>query len=344
LGFLRDLGAGFKALTATPAVLEALDRRQLQPYLSLGSSPNARKATDRINSIYVATQAASYGWIYASSPAVREVIDYIARNVAQLGLKVYKRISDDEREHVGDHPAAQALRWPNGWTPGQQLVFEFVADFLIYDNAYLLKFPADNGLTLVNIPAHMVGIVGRSFYQPEGYRIWNQDGESFDIPTNRIVHWRGKNPLDPRRGESKLETLREELASDAAARQATTELYRSGLMQAGVIERPIEAPEWNDEGMERFIKSWSARAKKSTSETAVLEEGMTYRQLGVTPEDAEMIAARRYTTEKVAGQYGMRNVPPQTEEERYQFYTDALAPLTVFLACLLELWFVIELL
>jgi phage portal protein BeeE len=110
--------------------------RTLQPYRSLGGT---NIDTQRISSVFVQHQSASYAWLYTHQPAVRTVVDYVARNIAQLGLKVYDRISDDEREHVGDHPAAKVLRQPNGWTPSQQFIFTLVADFLVYDNAYVLK-------------------------------------------------------------------------------------------------------------------------------------------------------------------------------------------------------------
>lgn len=319
-------------------MLETLNNRQLNPYISLGSSPNASRAAEqRIDGAYASYQNASYGWIYCYQPVVRETFEYVARNIAQLGLKVYKRVSDDEREHAGDHPAAEALRWPNPWTPGQHFIYDVVTDWLIYDNAYALKFPSDDGLTLVSIPPPLVGIRGRSLYQPEGYTIRDQNDNAIRVPAERMFHWRGKNPSDPRKGESKLETLREELASDAANRQAGTELAKSGLRLPGWVERPIEAPDWTDEALKRFKESAAAAAKKSTRELPVFEEGMSYKTGGITPEDAELLAARRWTAEQVAGQIGMKNIPPESEEERRQFYADVLEPLTEMLAAFLDL-------
>jgi phage portal protein BeeE len=70
----------------------------------------------------------------------------------------------------------------------------------------------------MNVPASAVGILGQQRFVAEGYRIYRADGTYFDVPSTDVLHWRGYDPNEPRMGVSKLETLREELASDAAAR------------------------------------------------------------------------------------------------------------------------------
>lgn len=278
-------------------------------------------------------QNSSYGWIYRYSPSVRRVVDYIGTNVSQLGLKVYERAGNDDRLEVGDHPAARALRRPNAHTHGKRLIFNLIASYLIFDNAYAVKFRVANGdLMLVNVSPAAVGLLGDSYFAPDGYRIFRPDGTFFDVARTDVFHWRGYNPDDPRKGESKLETLREELAADAAARQAATELHRSGLSLPGWIERPMDAPEWSDDARKRFEEDWANRAKQGTRKSPVLEEGMIFKQGGISPEDAELLAGRKFTMDYVASLYGMKNVPPETADERSQFYADVLAALTADLA------------
>lgn len=332
LSYLR--GDDIKALRATPDVLEAMRDRTFSPH-PLIASPQSQR---RIDAVYVEAQNASYGWMYRYQPAVRQVVDYVAGNIAQLGLKVYERVADDAREHRGDHEAAVAIRQPNPHTPGNQFLFELVTDYLIFDNSYALKLRgADGRLILVRVKPPMIGLVGRSHFSIESYRIYRQDGTFFDVPPEDMIHWRGYNPDDPRKGESKLETLREELASDLAARKSVTELHRSGLRMPGWMERPLDAPEWTDEARRRFQEDWSAQAMTSKRKVPVAEEGMTYKQGGVSPEDAEYLASRRFTSEQVAAQYGLKGVPPASEEERKQFYADVLPPLCERFASFLDL-------
>lgn len=334
ISYLRGDDLGQKALSGTPAVLEVLSQRRFNGYQSLGGTNLNR---DRINGVYVAMQNSTLGAIYNLTPVVRKVVDYQAGQVAQLGLKLYERVDDDDRKQVGDHPAARSMRRPNPWTPGKKFIRGFVTNFLVYGNAYAVKFPDNQGFQLVEVSPAWVGIGGESHYQVDYYRIWRANGEYFDLPPENVVHWRGEDPDDPRRGTSKLETAREELAADAAARQANTELHRSGLALPGWIERPVEAPLITEEGLKRLRESLANQAKASRREYPILEEGMTFHPGGVTPEDAELLAARRWTSEEIAGLYGMFNVPPRTDEERRQFYSDVLPDITSQLAEFLTL-------
>lgn len=324
-----------KALTGTPEIVEMLAARRGTWRPGLGGT---NLDLQRINSVFVQAQAGSYAYMYKSQPAVRAVVDYVARNVAQLGLKLYRRVSDDEREHVGDHPAAQTLRQPNIWTPGQKFVFSQVADFLVYDNAYALKFRPGNGgpLTMLTVPPHAVGVVGRHFFNAEAYRIWRADGTWFDVSPDDIVHWSGYDPEDPRMGFSKLETLRDELAADAAARAAKTELDRSGGMPKGWMERPLEA-DWTPEDRERFQAQWANWSKTPTRGVPVAEDGMQFKQASVSPEQAQMLESRQFTRQEVAAEYGLTNVPPESEEERRQVYADVLPPYCEMLCAYLDL-------
>jgi hypothetical protein len=93
-----------KALTATPAVLDALGERGWSPYPLLGGG-----SRQRIQDAYNTAQSANYAWIYTNSPAVRTVVDVIVRNIGQLDLRLYEEISESEREARPEHPAVSAL-------------------------------------------------------------------------------------------------------------------------------------------------------------------------------------------------------------------------------------------
>lgn len=317
-----------KALTADPAVVNAISERQTNLIPSLGGS---NVAISRINSAYARAQAATYGFMYANQPAVRTVVDKIAENVSQLGLKLYERVSDLERAAASDHPAAETLRYPNETTPSDQFIFNYTCDYLVYDNAYALKFrSARPGLpeTLIQIPPFRVAVLGAGLVV-NGYRVFRTDGSYFDVPPEDMMHWCRYNPEDPRMGISRLETLRLILAEDAASQAATTEIARNG-MKGGHIERPLDAPEWDQPGMERFKEGWANAAKKSPRETPVLEEGMKFVNDMISPSDAEMLAGREFTLQTVARLYGVPVgiffEPRQIDQDRLAFIADTIAP------------------
>lgn len=322
-----------KALSASSGVLEALRDRSWNPYRSLGGTN-----TQRIAGAYQRGIDASYGWIYATQPAARSVIDYIARNTAQLGLKLYERVGDTERVRREDHAAAESMRDPNGVTPSDAFIYRLVTDYLIWDNAYFAKFREKGTQKLVfeRMPPNMVTVEGGRF-KAEAYWFWRTDGSWFGpIPPEDVFHWYGYNPEDPLLGLSRLETLRQELATDRAVQTTLVELAKSGL-KTGYIQRPLEAPSWDQAAAERFAEQWRAQKVRADGRDPILDEGMTYETAGISPKDAEILASRQFTRGEVAREYGMEHCPPEDEEERLAFYADVLAPLCKSLSKQLDL-------
>src|SRR5512136_1480662 len=53
-----------------------------------------------------------YETLYKLQPNIRTCVDFLARNIAQLGLHVFRRVSDTDRVRLIDHPLAQVLGRP----------------------------------------------------------------------------------------------------------------------------------------------------------------------------------------------------------------------------------------
>ena len=316
-----------KALTGTPAVLEALSERTLSPYPLLGGG-----ARNRIQDAYNTAKSASYAWMYTRSPAVRTVIDVLVRNVGQLDLRLYEEVSEDNRKPDPTHPAALSLRYPNEDTSADKLIRELVKDYLIADDAYAVIQPASGGqISLLWVPYYMVEVRGPSLWRADGFRVWNRDGTWTEFTPDNMLHWHGENPHDPRIGLSKLESLRDVVAEDAALQQATVELANSGLTEPAWVFRPLEAPAWSNEARKGFEEDLTNRMRRRNKTPVVLEEGMEMRSFGVSPKDAEMMQVRRWAIERVASAYGvplgMVGLADNIDQARSEFYSDTLPPL-----------------
>jgi HK97 family phage portal protein len=319
-----------KALTGTPDVLETLAARQLRPWPGLGGT---NLNTQRIRAAFSVAQDASYAWMYGNSPAVRTVVDLIARNAAQLDLRLYEEVTEAEREARPDHRAALSLRMPSPQMTRDQFVRAVFQDFLCFNNAYALKFRnrAAGRLILKPIPAQRVEILGESLFDPEAYKVYRRDG-SFVIvedPTD-MVHWRGWNPEDPRLGLSPLETLRSVIAEDAALQATIVELAKSGLAGPAWVYRPLDAPEWENEDRARFEEDLQNRLRQAYKRPPVMEEGMELRNDGMSPRDAQMLEIRQWALRQVCAVYGVHpasvGLEGDIEEAQKVLYSDVLPP------------------
>ena len=70
----------------------------------------------------------TYDKIYRCQPHVQTVVNFIAINLGQIGIKVYRRRSNDDRVEVHDHPLAVLLRQPNPTTTRYRFITELVTE------------------------------------------------------------------------------------------------------------------------------------------------------------------------------------------------------------------------
>lgn len=320
----------------TPGAFDAVEGGQ--PLFPMIAVPPTQGAEAR--AAFYKAQSSTYGFMYRTQPAVRKVIDYIARNASQIGMKFYERIDDQDRQEAFDHPAALSVRRPNGRQTGRRFMYGLIADYLIYWNAYAVKFrpPGSDRTLLWRPPVWMVEVRSPTSFRPGSYRVHLRDGTFRDFAPADVIHVAGYDPDDPNQGLSPLETLRQILAEEAANQAANVSRLKQGGLGPGWISRGLEAPEWKPETRERFEQEWAQRARgRSEGERVdpVLEEDMEFHESSINPRNAEYIRARIFTRSEAATAFGL---PVQLisaierpagglDEARTQFYADCLPPL-----------------
>jgi HK97 family phage portal protein len=278
----------------------------------------------------------AYAQIYTTQPNVRTCVDFLARNIAQLGYHIFRRVSDTDRERLTDHELAQWLTTPNPSTSRYRLFESLVCDLGIYFNAYWLKLRQENPrrIFLVRLPPEEMEVEGGLLISQF---VWTANGQRHEIPASEICYFNGYNPLNPLAGISPLETLRRVLAEEAAAVEHRELYWRNASRMEGVIERPREAPRWTPEQKREWRKQWQDRyhGPQSAGSVAVLEDGMTFKQTSFTPRESEYSQSRKLTREEVAAEY---HIPlpmvgildhatfSNIKEQHKQLYADCLGP------------------
>ena len=289
------------------------------------------------------TYAADYAEIWKTQESVRTVISFLARNVAQLGLPLYERVGDADRQRLQDHPLAKMLRQPNPWTSRYRFISALVHDFAIYNNAYWLKTKFDNGINgLVRIPPPIIRATGSDWLTPSEFEIRGNAGVK-TYPREQLVYFRGYG-VNSDEGVSPLEALRRTLREEWSSGEMREQIMRNGARMSGYLLRPKDAPEWSDTARDRFKRSWQAQYSGNgpgAGGTPILEDGMTFSPVSQTAKDLQYIEGRKLTREEVAAAY---HVPPpmvgildhatfsNITEQHKMLYQDCLAPML----CMIE--------
>jgi len=278
-----------------------------------------------------------YGAIYRTQPAVRTVIDFLARNTAQIGLHLFQRAGDTDRQRVTGHPAADAVSRPNPWTTRYRLLYSLICDRAIYDFALWVKFKNEAGqVSLVRIPPSKVEFGGNSWVDPETFTISGTQGK-VQLPRESVVYFHGYNPVDASTGSSPMETLRLVLAEEQESMTYRTSFFKNAARLEHVITRPRDAPKMSPEAKDRFWARWNAQyvGTSNAAKTALLEEGMSITPMSSSAKDSQYLEARKFNLEEIARFY---HVPlpsigildnanySNMESAHKQLYQDTLGP------------------
>ncbi|MER7813652.1 phage portal protein [Streptomyces sp. NPDC006798] len=274
-----------------------------------------------------------YAEIWRRQPQVRTVIGFLSRNVAQLGIHTFRRISDTDRERLTDHPLAMLLREPMPGLTLYRWVERMVSDLALYDDWYGIKLKLDGRLRILPVPPTLIRPYGGNWISPEYYL--TAGGREF--AREEVVHIHGYSPAGLVAGESPIESLRELLLEAHEAGKNRAAMWKGGARTTGVLVRPADAPEWSAPEKRRFREMWKTFTDGGGAEggTPILEDGMTYEAVGFNPEQAQYIEARKLTREEVSAAYF---IPPpligildhatysNIKEQHAHLYQDTLGP------------------
>jgi len=221
-------------------------------------------------------RAQTYAAIYASQPNVRTCVDFLARNVAQLGIHVFRRVSDTDRVRLVDHDVARWLTKPNPSTTRYRLIEALMGDLGIYFRAYWLKVRDAYGdmAGFVRLPPEEMFAVGGLL--PSSF-VWLRGSDRVEFAPEDVATFGGYNPINPLMGLSPLETLRQVLAEEAAASENRESYWRNASRMEGVIEQTKDAPNYTETQQQAWRTQWQeyAGGGAKAGMTALLPKGMT---------------------------------------------------------------------
>jgi HK97 family phage portal protein len=275
-----------------------------------------------------------YAHLYRCQPQIRTVVSFLARNIAQLGLHAYRRVSDTDRERLTDHPLPRILAAPGAKLTRYRLIERLVSDVAIYDRAFWVKVRMDSGalLGVIPIPPTRMTVEGDNWLEPEAFTVHGSKGD-LELTPEQVVHFHGYDPVDLRHGSSPIDALRSLLGEEFEANRAREQMWRNGGRLSGVLKRPADAPKWDPTARGRFKEGW--RSYTQGGGTPILEDGMEYEQLAIDPAKAQYIEARKLTREEVAAAY---HIPlpmvgildhatfSNIKEQHQHLYQDTLGP------------------
>ncbi len=172
-------------------------------------------------------------------------------------------------------------------------------------------------------------VTGQLFYE------YRAPGEERIIPADRMLHIPGLT-FNGIVGLSVIGFQRETVGLGAAASRHAASFYGNGAIPGVVLERPDDASRLDPDGAKRIVDDWNAAySRGGTYKTALLEEGMRARILGMPLKDAQFLESRQFQRTEICSIF---DVPPHKiqdltratfaniEESNIDWKTDSITP------------------
>ncbi len=269
--------------------------------------------------------------------AVASCVKVISESIAQLPWIVYDRVDDRVDEAVNSglydvlHNAPNPLQTP----------FEFKemigVDLCYRGNSYNRIINGRRGYVDQLIRLHPDHVEVHKAYDADGlsliYEFTNEDGQVERFTQDEIFHVRGYSD-DGYVGVSPIEHFKNAVGIAVAAEQHQGVFYRNGARPLGVLQHPKPL---TDAVAKRLRHSWNNvhRGAPNWAKIAILEDGMEYKDVGISAVDAQTIETRQFQIEEIARIYRVplhmigdlrRSTNNNIEQQSLDFVIHTLGP------------------
>lgn len=231
--------------------------------------------------------------------AVFGCVRIISETLGSLPLITYRRLDDGGKERAPKHWAYDLLHHrPNAWQTTIEFIEMMTAHCVLRGNAYAYIDWANGGLVEQLVPLHPDRV--RIDDLPNGRMLYRYQNPVTKVEEryveDEIFHLRGLS-LDGRLGLSVIGYQRETMGLTLAAQEYGSRFFANDATPRLVLKHGTH---FEDKGArDRFRSAWREQ-QIGGSGTAVLEDGMDIKTLGISNEDAQFLETRKYQVADVA--------------------------------------------
>lgn len=233
-------------------------------------------------------------------------VNLLAGTIASLPLMVYRTDQAGVRTVARGHPLYYVLHDSPNYDQTAVDFWEFMcAGIELQGNAYAVIEQRNDGSVYSLTPVRPDIMTVRRLGTGQIEYSWNDDGKTRRILQDRMFHVRGfgGNPLG---GTSTLSACRQIFSGALNAERAANGMFANGARPSGILgTKDTLTKQQRDEAegllVEKFVGAMNA------GRPMLLDREMTWTQLTITPEDAQMLESRRFSVEEICRVFG---IPP----------------------------------
>ena len=235
-----------------------------------------------------------------SVAAVYACVRLISDSVAGLPIEV----KDNSDMRIQRHQSLRMLENPNSWQNGLNFRKMMTAQLCLRGNAYARIIRVGNRVTgLVPYESSHVSVIRDERTRRLVYTVSGGENET-EVMQDDMFHIKTLS-LDGICGLSILKLAKLAFDTAAEAEGFASSLFRNMMKPGGVLMMP-ENKVLTEEQYQDLKEKWNERSGPHNQHgTQILEDGMKYQTISITPEDAQFIESRRFQRSDIAMFFGV---------------------------------------
>lgn len=244
--------------------------------------------------------------------AVYSCVRILSEAIAGLPLQFYKYTESGGKEKAVDHPLYFLLHdEPNPEMTSFVFRETLMTHLLLWGNAYaqIIRNGRGEVIALYPLMADRMSVnrdsKGQLYYE---YTVYSDDaptvkGSTVRLAPTDVLHIPGLG-FDGLVGYSPIAMAKNTIGMAIACEEYGAKFFANGAAPSGVLEHPgtIKDPS-------RVRESWQSTfgGSSNANKVAVLEEGMKYTPISISPEQAQFLETRKFQIDEIARIF---RVPP----------------------------------
>ena len=233
-------------------------------------------------------------WVYACIYA-------IASSCAQVPFRIYRK-KNDSWVQLENHPLVNLFNRPNKLMSRYDF-WEATLTYLETTGNNYWEVVGDPVKELYPLrPDRMVIVPDRvNYIKKYTYEV---NSKKVDLDPEDIWHLKYFNPNNDYYGLSPIQAAADSLTLDFRAIDYNKKLFENDATPGGVLET---AGSVNESTKRRILSQWGQMHKgiSKTHSIALLSDGLSYKQVAISPKDLEYLSLRRMTKEEIHAVFGV---------------------------------------
>lgn len=244
--------------------------------------------------------------------AVYACVRILAEGIAGLPLHLYKCGKNGSREKVVDHPLYFLLHdEPNPEMTSFVFRETLMTHLLLYGNCYCQLIRDGRGQVAALYPLMPNQMSVDRDEKGQLYYTYLRSGEEADTMKKGTVYLLPEDVLhipalgfDGLVGYSPIAMAKNSIGMGLACEEYGAKFFANGAAPSGVLEHPGTIKD-----ITRLRESWNAiyGGSKNAGKVAILEEGMHYSPISISPNEAQFLETRKFQVDEIARIF---HVPP----------------------------------